>query len=87
MFGKGDGNNLALDLISGEKKYLRNIPQEFVPELIKTLLQNYNKNRLPEETNIADFHERIGVDAILELISTNEQLKVLLDKTAEPFVA
>lgn len=87
MFGKGDGDNLALDLISDEKKYLRNIPQEFVPELIKTLLKNYNKNRLPEETNIADFHERIGVTAVLELVSKNENLKVLLEKTAEPFVA
>lgn len=87
MFGVGDGDNLATDLICDDKKFLRYIPQEYVPELLKTLLKNYEKNRFPEENNIAEFHKRIGTSAILDLISQNENLKVLLEKTADVYVA
>lgn len=87
LFGERDKNHLAADLIDGEKKYLRRIPQALAVSVIRVLIKNYLENRLPEEKSISLFHKRIGMAKVIEVLKTNEITKNLMQSTYELYVA
>jgi len=72
---------VANDLLYNDRKYLRCVLQCDIPGVIKALIDNYTKNRLPEETSMSLFHKRIGVNAILEYLKRNSETAKALDKT------
>lgn len=86
MFGKQGRNLLAKDLIYKGKKYLRLISDKDLPNLIKLLVDNYQANRLPKETEIGLFHKRIGSKGVIELIKNNSTLNHLLEKTYDEYI-
>ena len=86
LFGKAEDNHIAFDIVKDEKKYLRQISKDDIPSLIKLLVDNYSENKLPEEDTISQFHKRIGIDGVFELIK-NSNHSALLEKYYEPYFA
>lgn len=87
LFGKAEDNYLSFDIVENGKKYLRQISKDDIPSLIKLIIDNYVKNKTSDENSIAEFHKRIGVGGVLELIGSSERHSPLLDKTYEPYFA
>lgn len=87
LFGGQNGEHLSADLIDEEKKYLRRINQENAVLVIKTLIENYLSNKLPEENSISLFHKRIGMKQVLEFLKTDERTRPLMQSTYELYVA
>ncbi|VAX16676.1 Sulfite reductase [NADPH] hemoprotein beta-component [hydrothermal vent metagenome] len=85
LFGKHGTEILAKDIIHKNKKHLRIIPDKDIPSLIQLLVDNYKKNKLPEENEIGVFHQRIGVSGIISLIENNKSLDHLLEKTYDEY--
>jgi sulfite reductase (NADPH) hemoprotein beta-component len=74
-------NNVANDLINDGKKYLRCVPKNQIPDVIKALIDNYTRNRLPGEITMSLFHERIGVCAVLDYLKNNTTTTKIMEKT------
>ncbi len=72
---------VANDLLYNDRKYLRCVLQSDIPGVIKALIDNYTRNRFPEDTSMSLFHERIGVCAILEYLRNNNETAKVLEKT------
>jgi sulfite reductase beta subunit-like hemoprotein len=87
LFGQPDKEHLASDLISSGKKYLRRIPQEQAASLVLVLVENFVRNKLPDEKYISVFHKRVGMENIIALLKENEITKPLMQNTAELFVS
>jgi sulfite reductase beta subunit-like hemoprotein len=87
LLGKTDDEHLARDLVVDEKKYLRLIPRESVPDVISVLIDNYKANKKNYEKEISQFHQRIGIRGVIEFLKKNEKTAELLDKTYDPYLA
>ncbi|MHB8579535.1 MAG: hypothetical protein ACYDA4_06705 [Ignavibacteriaceae bacterium] len=87
LFGKIDEEHLAQDIIVDNKKYLRSIPKELIPEVISILIDNYISNKRSAEDEISIFHKRIGMKNIVELFKRNEITASLMGKTYDPYLA
>ena len=86
LFGRVEENYLASDIIHNDEKYLRQIPIDNIADLIELLINNYLKNRYEEESSISQFHSRIGINGIIELIKADKNLSHLLDKKYDKYL-
>lgn len=87
LFGNPDGEHLAKDLIDGGEKYLRLIPKELIPEVISALVENYIANKNKDESNIALFHQRIGMKGIINFLKCNQKTAALMEKSYDLYLA
>jgi sulfite reductase (NADPH) hemoprotein beta-component len=86
LLGKTEDAHLAQDIIHDNQKYLKLIPKNEIPNLISVLIDNYRTNKNPDENEISVFHQRIGIEKILESLKTDEKISHLLEKTYDPFL-
>ncbi len=86
LFGIAEENNIAQDIIYDNQKYLKQIPSKEMSSLIKLLIENYLENKNENEINISEFHNRIEMLGIIDLIKSDLKLSYLLDKTYDPYI-
>ena len=86
LFGNAEDNYVAQDIVYKDKKYLKHVPQKDMPALLQLIINNYLDSKNKNEKNIAEFHKRIGVKGILDLIKSDENLSYLLEKTYDPYL-
>ncbi|MBU0559513.1 MAG: hypothetical protein KJ799_10220 [Bacteroidetes bacterium] len=86
-FGKAEDNYIAQDIIYKEEKYLKQIRNDNLPSLLQLIIENYINNKNDDETNISEFHKRIGVKGIIDLLKADEELSHLLEKTCNSYLA
>ena len=87
LFGEPDGNHISSDLISNGEKYLRRVSQQDAIKVIKVLIENSINNKLQDENSISLFHQRIGMEKVIDVLKTNESTKPLMETTYELYVA
>lgn len=87
LFGKAEDNHLAIDIVNDQKKYLRQISDKDIPSLIKLLIVDYQNNKTADENTMGEFHKRIGISGVLNLIQASKEHAALLEKTYEPYFA
>ncbi len=87
LFGSTDDDNLAKDIICDEKKFLRSIPKEKIPDVISSLIDNYAANKNEDEYEISLFHKRIGMGGVVSHLMNDERTSHLMEKISDPYLA
>ncbi|MFA6600574.1 MAG: nitrite/sulfite reductase [Candidatus Omnitrophota bacterium] len=82
LMGTEDGRHQGKPVIlpSTQKMYLRSIPREKIPVLLRVLFDYYMKSRKAGET-LGYFHRRIGIEAIITMLSAHEETGELMKQT------
>ncbi len=87
LFGKTDDDHLAKDIICDEKKFLRSIPKEYIPDIISALIDNYTANKKDEEYEISLFHKRIGMGGVVRFLMNNEKTNHLMQRISDLYIS
>jgi len=86
LFGKTDDDHLAKDIICDDKKFLRMVPKEYIPDLMSVLIDNYIENKKEEEYEISLFHKRIGMGGIVRFLMSNIKTAHLMQRVSDPYL-
>ncbi len=81
--GSQDARNLGTVLVEADRMYLRQIPRDQVANVCAALFNAYKHNRLSPDETMGAYHQRIGLQVIIDYLKENETTRDLMGKTHE----
>ena len=85
LMGSCNGRTQGREVIDNENNvYLRMVAKEDLLSLISALFDYYTSNRASDIESMGEFHNRIGMQAIIEHLKANDAVAPLMAKTFKP---
>jgi sulfite reductase beta subunit-like hemoprotein len=82
LLGSEDSSTQGRPLVDGEEKmYMRMVPRDQVATVITTLVDLYRQHRNDESETMGQYHNRIGLQTIIDQLKTDPGVAPLMEKT------
>jgi sulfite reductase (NADPH) hemoprotein beta-component len=79
--GSEDGSTQGQYISDGEKWYLALVTDDVLPKVLGLLIDHHKANRKDESEGMGAFHQRIGMNAIINMLKANELTAPLMEKS------
>ena len=79
--GSEDGSTQGQYINDGQRWYMTQVTDAVMPQVIGILIDHYKANRSDDSETMGTFHQRVGMNAIIEMLKANAVTAPLMGKT------